>query len=633
MNKKYRVILAADPLTPMEQDAVNSLTAGGAAKYVTEFKKEIEKYKNLEPGQYEKKIQEIKEFYSKSEEITNEIAVKIDLPMPLATKYVDEIIETYGLGRPDAVNLISSILNSSTGFGFNGDDAIEYMKVLLGKFRDPNYVAKRAPEDFKSMQELANITEIPSIEIYDVFIEAINTGNFAPVWAIVTIAPLLKIDLINKDTKNVKPIIGQSVRIIQRFQGIALPLSKEGAIINQLAEASNDMKLAFNPILEYLTETLINRQIAFFNLAKRDFQNKPETFKALYDSHNKLDADFYNLQERRDLVNKPSTLAPASNLVSTPEKSVQSKNLNKYKIIVAGPAAPAPATGPTTTATTPSTGATTPATGSTTPATGSTTPAAKEEDKEDTRRHLVELRGYQEQINVLDFKEFEIDEIILKLENYLTLQPQGLEGDNILSFLNEDEANVLFEELKVKIKELKADLISTVDRLKKTIEEQQLLTPSLDVKRAEFKNHINKAILKSNTHHLMKLNEITKKMRAAPYLKEFEDKKKTYDSAKARINAPSTKFVVPMKVFNPETKTVTRFSIPRGQFILYIGKIGEDCVALLRQLASVFASIGDKNSSRSSKRFLESANQLEAENEEFVSKNLNPFAPSVGEPR
>ena len=52
----------------------------------------IEKYKNLEPGQYEKKIQEIKEFYSKSEEITNEIAVKIDLPMPLATKYVDEII-------------------------------------------------------------------------------------------------------------------------------------------------------------------------------------------------------------------------------------------------------------------------------------------------------------------------------------------------------------------------------------------------------------------------------------------------------------------------------------------------------------------------------------------------------------
>lgn len=622
MNKKYRVILAADPLTPMEQDAVNSLTAGGAAKYVTEFKKEIEKYKNLEPGQYEKKIQEIIEFYLKSEEITNEISVKIDLPMPLAAKYIDDIIDTYGLGRPDAVNLISSILNSSTGFGFNGDDAIEYMKVLLGKFRDPNYVAKRAAEDFKSMQELANITEIPSIEIYDVFIEAINTGNFAPVWAIVTIAPLLKIDLINKDTKNVKPIIGQSVRIIQRFQGIALPLSKEGAIINQLAEASNDMKLAFNPILEYLTETLINRQIAFFNLAKRDFQNKPETFKALYDSHNKLDADFYNLQERRDLVNKPSTLAPASNLVSTPKESVRSKNLNKYKIIVAGPATPAPATGPTTTATT--------------PATGSTTPATKEdtgEDKEDTRRHLIELRGFQEAINNLDFKEFEIDEIILKLENYLTLQPQGLEGDNILSFLNEDEANVLFEELKVKNKEFKAELISITDRLKKTIEEQQYLTPSLDVKRAEFKNHINKAILKSNTHHLMKLNEITKKMRAAPYLKEFEDKKKTYDSAKARINAPSTKFVVPMKVFNPETKTFTRFSIPRGQFILYIGKIGEDCVALLRQLASVFASIGDKNSSRSSKRFLESANQLEAENEEFVSKNLNPFAPSVGEPR
>ena len=622
MNKKYRVILAADPLTPMEQDAVNSLTAGGAAKYVTEFKKEIEKYKNLEPGQYEKKIQEIIEFYLKSEEITNEISVKIDLPMPLATKYVDDIIDTYGLGRPDAVNLISSILNSSTGFGFNGDDAIEYMKVLLGKFRDPNYVAKRAAEDFKSMQELANITEIPSIEIYDVFIEAINTGNFAPVWAIVTIAPLLKIDLINKDTKNVKPIIGQSVRIIQRFQGIALPLSKEGAIINQLAEASNDMKLAFNPILEYLTETLINRQIAFFNLAKRDFQNKPETFKALYDSHNKLDADFYNLQERRDLVNKPSTLAPASNLVSTPKESVRSKNLNKYKIIVAGPATPAPATGPATTATTPSTGATTPATKEDTG-----------EDKDTTRRHLVELIGFQEQVNVLDFKEFEIDEIILKLENYLTLQPQGLEGDNILSFLNEDEANVLFEELKVKNKEFKAELISITDRLKKTIEEQQYLTPSLDVKRAEFKNHINKAILKSNTHHLMKLNEITKKMRAAPYLKEFEDKKKTYDSAKARINAPSTKFVVPMKVFNPETKTFTRFSIPRGQFILYIGKIGEDCVALLRQLASVFASIGDKNSSRSSKRFLESANQLEAENEEFVSKNLNPFAPSVGEPR
>jgi len=621
MNKKYRVILAADPLTPMEQDAVNSLTAGGAAKYVTEFKKEIEKYKNLEPGQYEKKIQEIIEFYLKSEEITNELSVKIDLPMPLAAKYVDDIIDTYGLGRPDAVNLISSVLNSSSGFGFNGDDAIEYMRVLLGKFRDPNYVAKRAAEDFKSMQELANITEIQPIEIYDVFIQAIDTGNFAPVWAIVTIAPLLKIDLINKDTKNVKPIIGQSVRIIQKFQGIALPLSKEGSIINQLAEASNDMKLAFNPILEYLTETLMNRQIAFFNLAKRDFQNKPETFKALYDSHNKLDADFYNLQERRDLVNKPSTLAPASNLVSTPKESVKSKNLNKYKIIVAGPNTPAPS-GPATTATT--------------PATGSTTPATKEdtgEDKEITRRHLVELRGFQEVINNLDFKEFEIDEIILQLENYLTLQPQGLEGDNILSFLNEDEANALFEVLKVKNKEFKEDLKSITERLNKIIDEQQDLTPSLDVQRAAFKNHINKAIVKSNTHHLMKLNEITKKMRAAPYLKEFEDKKKTYDSAKARINAPSTKFVVPMKVFNPETKTFTRFSIPRGQFILYIGKIGEDCVALLRQLASVFASIGDKNSSRSSKRFLESANQLEAENEEFVSKNLNPFAPSVGEPR
>jgi Holliday junction resolvase RusA-like endonuclease len=628
MNKKYRVILAADPLTPMEQDAVNSLTAGGAAKYVTEFKKEIEKYKNLEPGQYEKKIQEIIEFYLKSEEITNELSVKIDLPMPLATKYVDDIIDTYGLGRPDTVNLISSVLNSSSGFGFNGDDAIEYMRVLLGKFRDPNYVAKRAAEDFKSMQELANITEIQPIEIYDVFIQAIDTGNFAPVWAIVTIAPLLKIDLINKDTKNVKPIIGQSVRIIQKFQGIALPLSKEGSIINQLAEASNDMKLAFNPILEYLTETLINRQIAFFNLAKRDFQNKPETFKALYDSHNKLDADFYNLQERRDLVNKPSTLAPASNLISTPEKSVKAKNLNKYKIIVAGPTTPASSA--------PATTATTPATGSTTPATGSTTPAINEdtgEKKEDSRRHNVELRGYQEAIDNLDFKEFEIDQIILQLENYLTLQPQGLEGDNILSFLNEDEANALFEVLKVKNKEFKEELKSITERLKKTIDEQQDLTPSLDVKRDAFKNHINKAIEKSNTHHLMKLNEITKKMRAAPYLKEFEDKKKTYDSAKARINAPSTKFVVPMKVFNPETKTFTRFSIPRGQFILHIGKIGEDCVALLRQLASVFASIGDKNSSRSSKRFLESANQLEAENEEFVSKNLNPFAPSVGEPR
>ena len=122
-------------------------------------------------------------------------------------------------------------------------------------------------------------------------------------------------------------------------------------------------------------------------------------------------------------------------------------------------------------------------------------------------------------------------------------------------------------------------------------------------------------------------------MRAAPYLKEFEDKKKTYDAGKSRINAPSTKFIVPVKVFNPDTKTFTRMEIPRGQFILYIGKIGEDCISLLRQLATIFASIGDKNSARSSKRFLESANQLEAENEEFISKNLNPFAPSVGEPR
>jgi hypothetical protein len=385
------------------------------------------------------------------------------------------------------------------------------------------------------------------------------------------------------------------------------------------------MKFAFNPILEFLTETMIARQIEFFNLAKKDFRNKPDTFKALYDSHNKLDADFYNLQERRDLVNKRSTFAPASDLVGGQPKKTESKMITKYKIIIAADPAATPATTPAAPASAPSSAPST-----TTPA-----PASNnlDEDKKDTRRHQIELNGFRESVSVLEFLDFEIEELITKLDNYLSLQPQGIEGDIILSFLNEDEAQEAFSKFIVKIQEFKKMQSDLLERIKKIINEQQMLTPSLDAAREQFLLKMQAAKLKSDRIHYMKLKEFEQKMRAAPYLKEFEDKKKTYDAGKSRINAPSTKFIVPVKVFNPDTKTFTRMEIPRGQFILYIGKIGEDCIGLLRQLATIFASIGDKNSARSSKRFLESANQLEAENEEFISKNLNPFAPSVGEPR
>ena len=77
MNKKYKVILAANPLTDMEQEAINALTTGGAAKYITEFKKEIEKYKTLDPGAYQQKLKEVTDFYVNEEKITNEIAVKL----------------------------------------------------------------------------------------------------------------------------------------------------------------------------------------------------------------------------------------------------------------------------------------------------------------------------------------------------------------------------------------------------------------------------------------------------------------------------------------------------------------------------------------------------------------------------
>jgi hypothetical protein len=631
MNKKYKVILAANPLTDMEQEAINALTTGGAAKYITEFKKEIEKYKTLDPGAYQQKLKEVTDFYVNEEKITNEIAVKLKLPIPLATKYVDNIVDTYGLGRPDAVNLIASVLNSSSAFGFTRDDAIEYMRVLLGKFKDTNTVASKAAEDFKSMQELAAAAEIPAIEIYDVFLDAVITGDFSPVWAIITIVPILKIDLLNKDTKNVKSIFEKAVPIIERAQGIALPLSQKGEIINKLVEASNEMKFAFNPILEFLTETMIARQIEFFNLAKKDFINKPDTFKALYDSHNKLDADFYNLQERRDLVNKRSTFAPASDLVGGQPKKTESKMITKYKIIIAAEPA-APATTPAAPASAPASApSSTPST--TTPSSAPASNNLDEDNKDDLRRHNFVLRLFSLSVAELEYLDFEIQDLITKLDNYLTLQPQGVEGDNILSFLNDDEAKVLFEQLKLKIKafnEMQADLILKIQQI---INEQKSITPSLDAKRDQFEINLKKAKIKSDTIYGMKLKEFEKKMRAAPYLKEFEDKKKTYDAGKSRINAPSTKFIVPVKVFNPDTKTFTRMEIPRGQFILYIGKIGEDCIGLLRQLATIFASIGDKNSARSSKRFLESANQLEAENEEFISKNLNPFAPSVGEPR
>ena len=631
MNKKYKVILAANPLTDMEQEAINALTTGGAAKYITEFKKEIEKYKTLDPGAYQQKLKEVTDFYVNEEKITNEIAVKLKLPIPLATKYVDNIVDTYGLGRPDAVNLIASVLNSSSAFGFTRDDAIEYMRVLLGKFKDTNTVASKAAEDFKSMQELAAAAEIPAIEIYDVFLDAVITGDFSPVWAIITIVPILKIDLLNKDTKNVKSIFEKAVPIIERAQGISLPLSQKGEIINKLVEASNEMKFAFNPILEFLTETMIARQIEFFNLAKKDFINKPDTFKALYDSHNKLDADFYNLQERRDLVNKRSTFAPASDLVGGQPKKTESKMITKYKIIIAAEPA-APATTPAAPASAPASApSSTPST--TTPSSAPASNNLDEDNKDDLRRHNFVLRLFSLSVAELEYLDFEIQDLITKLDNYLTLQPQGVEGDTILSFLNDDEAKVLFEQLKLKIKafnEMQADLILKIQQI---INEQESITPSLDAKRDQFKINLKKAKIKSDTIYGMKLKEFEKKMRAAPYLKEFEDKKKTYDAGKSRINAPSTKFIVPVKVFNPDTKTFTRMEIPRGQFILYIGKIGEDCIGLLRQLATIFASIGDKNSARSSKRFLESANQLEAENEEFISKNLNPFAPSVGEPR
>jgi hypothetical protein len=629
MNKKYKVILAANPLTDMEQEAINALTTGGAAKYITEFKKEIEKYKTLDPGAYQQKLKEVTDFYVNEEKITNEIAVKLKLPIPLATKYVDDIVDTYGLGRPDAVNLIASVLNSSSAFGFTRDDAIEYMRVLLGKFKDTNTVASKAAEDFKSMQELAAAAEIPAIEIYDVFLDAVTTGDFSPVWAIITIVPILKIDLLNKDTKNVKSIFEKAVPIIERAQGIALPLSQKGEIINKLVEASNAMKFAFNPILEFLTETMIARQIEFFNLAKKDFRNKPDTFKALYDSHNKLDADFYNLQERRDLVNKRSTFAPASDLVGGQLKKTESKMITKYKIIIA--AEPATPAAPATTPAAPSAPSSAPST--TTPSSAPASNNLDEDNKDDLRRHNFVLRLFSLSVAELEYLDFEIQDLITKLDNYLTLQPQGVEGDNIVSFLNDDEAKVLFEQLKLKIKafnEMQADLILKIQQI---INEQKSITPSLDAKRDQFEINLKKAKIKSDTIYGMKLKEFEKKMRAAPYLKEFEDKKKTYDAGKSRINAPSTKFIVPVKVFNPDTKTFTRMEIPRGQFILYIGKIGEDCIGLLRQLATIFASIGDKNSARSSKRFLESANQLEAENEEFISKNLNPFAPSVGEPR
>ncbi len=631
MNKKYKVILAANPLTDMEQEAINALTTGGAAKYITEFKKEIEKYKTLDPGAYQQKLKEVTDFYVNEEKITNEIAVKLKLPIPLATKYVDDIVDTYGLGRPDAVNLIASVLNSSSAFGFTRDDAIEYMRVLLGKFKDTNTVASKAAEDFKSMQELAAAAEIPAIEIYDVFLDAVITGDFSPVWAIITIVPILKIDLLNKDTKNVKSIFEKAVPIIERAQGIALPLSQKGEIINKLVEASNEMKFAFNPILEFLTETMIARQIEFFNLAKKDFINKPDTFKALYDSHNKLDADFYNLQERRDLVNKRSTFAPASDLVGGQPKKTESKMITKYKIIIAAEPA-APATTPAAPASAPASApSSTPST--TTPSSAPASNNLDEDNKDDLRRHNFVLRLFSLSVAELEYLDFEIQDLITKLDNYLTLQPQGVEGDNIVSFLNDDEAKVLFEQLKLKIKafnEMQADLILKIQQI---INEQKSITPSLDAKRDQFEINLKKAKIKSDTIYGMKFKEFEKKMRAAPYLKEFEDKKKTYDAGKSRINAPSTKFIVPVKVFNPDTKTFTRMEIPRGQFILYIGKIGEDCISLLRQLATIFASIGDKNSARSSKRFLESANQLEAENEEFISKNLNPFAPSVGEPR
>lgn len=602
---KYKIITAAPSLATLENEAIQQLTSAGAAQStVMEAKNQFNKIRDMDPGKYQENIRKIVDNLLKEEAVASEIASKEGLSIGSATTEIDKIVKKYKLGRPDTVNLLDNVLKVSEGFGFSKNEAIKYLEIVLKKFGDMgstpegmSKVAEKIQSDFQEMQKLSKDAGLSPIEIFDIFYSAMVSGNFKPVWAMVAVVPILKINFLNKDASKVQSIAKNATALIEKTQMYDKPLSNAGLIVKNLFDSSNQMKNAFNPILKYLAETMINRQIAYNNIAKKDFLRDPNHWKDLLDYHQDMDADFKNIRDRHFLINRDSPFVPATDV--SPSQSKRGSSVNKkIRIVVSAP----------------------------------TTPTSSQPNE---RVESAKERSIKLQVTLLNLSLTKIKKLIESMDAFIpgaATESAGIAGDIITTFLDTSTFSNDYEELKKEISEFRKNRQALENQIRPDLNNASLPVQVLTLIR-EKTVEIDAMKKIDDRDHNIALKKFGLINLALPYLKAYEDKSKTYTELKAKLKPATAKFKVILKVFNPQTNSMNNVPFSRGEFVLMVKQLGDELVLILRTAASKFALVPDTNARRSATRMFSSANKLEAENQEWADENFKVQAPTVYEPR
>ncbi len=604
-NRKYKIITAAPTLADLENEAVAQLTGAGAGQAsVLELKNQINKMKDMDPGKYQENINRIVGNLLKEEAVSSEIASKMGVSPTSGTAEIDRIVKKFKLGKPDTVNLLDNVFKISESFGFSRNEAIKYLEIVLKKFGDigatpegTSEIANKIKSDFEQMKSLAQESGLAPINIFDIFYRSMVSGDFKPVWAMVAVVPILKINFLNKDASKVESIAAKATALIEKTQMYDQPLSNAGSIVKNLFDSSNQMKNAFNPIQKYLAETMITRQMGYNNVAKRDFLRDPNHWKDLIDYHQDMDADYKNIRDRHFLINRSTPFVPATE-VSTEQSQRRSSMCKKFRIVISAP----------------------------TPPTSS---------KPNERLIQAEKRFITQQMSILTSHSLKIDLLIKSMDAFIPGAQQessGIASDIVQSFLDTATFSNDYADLKKEISDFRKNRTDFLNVIT-----PKLTDPSLPAELfepiSEAHSKIQVMIKTDDRNHETQLKKFGLINLALPYLKAYEDKFKIYTELKPKIKPATAKFKVILQVYNPQTRSMDKIPYSRGEFVLMVKQLGDELVQILRTAASKFAIVPDVNAKRSATRMFSSANKLEAENQEWADENFKVQAPTVYEPR
>lgn len=357
ITKRYRIITAADPISntltnigETTDSLVEKPISGGILGLPTIIQEATKWEENVrKQGASQEVINAInqaKDAFAKEEKLIEKLSARMGWAAEKTANFIAQLSpldynnpNATHLDRETLINALLEMLEKSAGMGLQGHtaDVINYFLTVLGKSADAITAVDKVIEHLEKVNQLATQANLTPAEVFNLYFKAMQTNNFAPVYAFIAVAPLLGKNWWSF-TDRVEINVNQmnaAVDLAEGFQGVTIDLSPAGKIVKKLNESFNRLKIAWLPIKKYIDMVLLTKVAKWNDVKAKKYRDNKERYQAFLSWQRGVEYDLHKFQDQFKFVNLPTTEAPGANVLQSNQQRRSNMTLRKIKIVVA----------------------------------------------------------------------------------------------------------------------------------------------------------------------------------------------------------------------------------------------------------------------------------------------------------